>query len=331
MISDTLRQPLCAAVFLMRCAVIINRGSGTVLHAWNEAMSEGFQTALIENGWTPEIHVVEGADICRVTRDALNSGVGAVMAGGGDGTTRAVAAEMIGSSIPLGVLPLGTLNLAARDLGSPLDPIEAVRALRPGETRRIDVLRANNELSLCMLVLGFYPLIVQQQEEYHGRRWWLKTWRFARAMWRSYFQMPRLHITLTKEDGATQLIKTRFFAIIPGEYEDVLGLVPKRANLASGRCTIYTSRHRSRASVVLAALRYLLGRARTDPELDIASAREVALEIRGTRAVPAAIDGEILRLNVPITIELLPRALTVLRPVVGGRGAEREPAVVSHA
>ena len=298
----------------MRCAVVINQGSGTVKELWNDELRARLEAELRHNGWSPSLFFVPGPQVAEVVRDALASGVQAVLAGGGDGTTRAVASQLCGTSVAMGVLPFGTFNLAARDLGTPLPPVEAVRSMYPGQTRRIDVLRANGELCLCMLVLGFYPLIAKQQMEYHGRNWWVKSWRFAAALWNSYFDMPELRLRLTHGDGSIRNIATRFLAAVPGEYEDTLGLVPRRENLASGHCTIYTSRHSTRWSVVRATLRYAFGAARQDPDLEITPVRRVNLEIKGERRVPAAIDGELLTLRSPIELELMPQALTVLVP-----------------
>ena len=310
----------------MRCAVVINRGSGAVKELWDASLHARLDEALRANGWEPHFHLVQGDDVRDLVREAVQSGAQAVLAGGGDGTTRCIAAELQGTDVPLGVLPFGTLNLAARDLGSPLDLVEAVRALHPGVTRRIDLLRVNAETCLCMFVLGFYPNMMAHQPEYHGRNWWLKTWRFASSLWRSYFHTPKLNILMTLPDGRQERVKTRFLAVVPGEYQDVLGLVPRRENLASGHCTVYTSRHRSRYGVLRVSLRYLLGRARHDPDLQMFNVRALELTVTAHRTVLAAIDGEILRLAVPIALELLPKALTVLQPVAGAGAVEARAA-----
>jgi diacylglycerol kinase family enzyme len=285
-----------------------------VKETWSPALQSGILQSLRANGWMPELYLVDGHEVAAAVTRAVESKVGAVMAGGGDGTTRAVASQLIGSDVALGILPFGTLNLAARDLGTPLDPVAAVASLHPGSTRRIDVLSANDELCLCMLVLGFYPVMASQQPEYHGRSWWRKSWRFARSLWTSYLHTPLMEVRLTDPDGDVGTVRTRFLAVVPGEYEDVLGLVPRRESLATGHCTLYTSRHHSRWGVLRACLRYLAGRVRQDPDLEITSVQELTLAIRGQRRVPVAIDGEILTLNVPIALQLRPRALTVLRP-----------------
>src|SRR6185312_11393676 len=123
----------------MRVTVLVNRGSGTVKKKklTAESLREMFQRA----------------------------GAEAVVAGGGDGTVRGVAAVLIGGKIPLGVLPLGTLNHFASDLKIPNDLAGAIQVIAHGTAQPLDVGEVNGEIFLNNSSIGFYPPIVQARDQ----------------------------------------------------------------------------------------------------------------------------------------------------------------------
>jgi diacylglycerol kinase (ATP) len=89
-----------------------------------------------------DVTVVECQDTAELettTSDALERGIGLVIAIGGDGTVRDTAAVLAGSAVPLGIVPAGTGNLLASTLGVPRDAAAALTALRDGEPRSIDL------------------------------------------------------------------------------------------------------------------------------------------------------------------------------------------------
>ncbi|MCC9197053.1 diacylglycerol kinase family protein [Arthrobacter sp. zg-Y820] len=97
-----------------------------------------------------------------MAREALEAGVDLVIAAGGDGTVRCVAAELAGTDTPLGLLPLGTGNLLARNLDIAVDdPEGAVTAALTGTDRAIDVVRVildrelKGDVFLVMAGLGY--------------------------------------------------------------------------------------------------------------------------------------------------------------------------------
>jgi len=113
-------------------------------------------SAMTEHGWsepvwretTPEQTGEEQA------RAAVQDGADLVLACGGDGTVTAAAAGLAGSGVPLAVIPLGTGNLLARNLGLPIDLGEALTIALTGTNRPLDVGVANDSLFLTMAGLG---------------------------------------------------------------------------------------------------------------------------------------------------------------------------------
>lgn len=123
-----------------------------------EEMREALRTRGLDARWvetTPEDSGTAAA------RRAVAEGSELVVAAGGDGTVRACAAALIDSDVALGVLPLGTGNLLARNLGIPLDPASAVDALVDGRLRVIDVGVANDEPFVVMAGLGLDARMIE--------------------------------------------------------------------------------------------------------------------------------------------------------------------------
>jgi YegS/Rv2252/BmrU family lipid kinase len=115
------------------------------------------RTAMTDLGWSEPLWLETRPDDTgeRLAREAVRSGAGLVLASGGDGTITACAAGVAGSGVPLGVLPCGTGNLLARNLGLPLSLDEALAVALTGSDRRLDVGIANGRPFVVMAGIGF--------------------------------------------------------------------------------------------------------------------------------------------------------------------------------
>lgn len=93
--------------------------------------------------------------------------VGVVVAAGGDGTLNAVASKLMGTDIPMGILPLGTFNYVARVLNIPLDLLDAAKVISEGQPRPVHVAQLNQHIYLNNASLGLYPLFIQKREQFN--------------------------------------------------------------------------------------------------------------------------------------------------------------------
>src|SRR5450631_959914 len=123
---------------------------------------------------------------------------GLVIGGGGDGTIAAVAAALVDTDAVLGVLPMGTLNHFAKDLGIPLELEKAVQTLFTGKVARVDVGEVNGRIFLNNSSIGFYPSIVQERkrDQRQGRSKWVA---FAQAAALIFQQSRTLHVELDED------------------------------------------------------------------------------------------------------------------------------------
>jgi diacylglycerol kinase family enzyme len=146
----------------MAVSVLLNRGGGAL--AADPNLPKRVEKALKSAGLDIDIELLSGGD-CEVrARAVAERGDELLVVGGGDGTISAAASALVGTKTKLGVLPLGTLNHFARDLGIPTDLDEAARLIASNRDRRVDVAEMNDHLFINNSAIGLYPLMVRDRE-----------------------------------------------------------------------------------------------------------------------------------------------------------------------
>ena len=104
-----------------------------------------------------------------MARRLVRDGAAAIVTAGGDGTINTVVNALAGIDVPLGILPLGTANDLARELGIPLDPAAAVRRMAIGTERRIDLVEVNGRAFCTVGGLGLPAACALAVEELRAR------------------------------------------------------------------------------------------------------------------------------------------------------------------
>jgi diacylglycerol kinase (ATP) len=138
-----------------RTAVLIaNPTSGSYIHhATQITESVSF---LRQHGWQARLQLThEAGDARRLAHEAVAQQIDVVIAVGGDGTINEIIQELAGSETALGVLPSGTVNVWAREVGIPLDNAGAREVLLHGQIRKIDLGQIENHYFLLMVGIGF--------------------------------------------------------------------------------------------------------------------------------------------------------------------------------
>src|SRR6185503_4292381 len=137
--------------------IIISAGAGP---GDNTKAAERLRQIFDEKQINLDISFAEsGAEITELARQAARGPYEVIVAAGGDGTINSVAAAVLDSGKILGVLPLGTLNHFAKDLGIPVDLETATRIIVAGHTTEVDVAEVNNRIFLNNSSLGLYTMI----------------------------------------------------------------------------------------------------------------------------------------------------------------------------
>jgi diacylglycerol kinase family enzyme len=234
----------------------------------------------------------------------------AVIVAGGDGTIRSVAEYTAGSGVPLGVLPAGTMNLLARDLGIPEETEAAVDALLAAPVQMIDLARVNDQVFLCSSALAMMPHLGRIRERARGRiAPSLRLWARAIQVWRRY---PRMRLTVVV-DGQEHPVRTRAMVVSNNPLSPRPG-PPGRDRLDTGRLVVYLTQARTRWDLLGLAAKLPTGTWLTDRRLRTYEGESVQVHTSQLTMMSVMSDGEIVQLEVPLRYEIEPRALAVLAP-----------------
>lgn len=297
--------------------LILNRASGGNQRGLDaDEVCQLVAVAFLAEGKKLETRVVEPQEIDGILAEIIAEKPELIIVGGGDGTVAAAAGKLGGTGIALGILPMGTFNLAARDMGVPLEIPAAAEFLAKASAAEIDVLEVNGHTCLCTVVLGFYPQFAETLERRdHEGKWWRKTLKLITGL-PEFFRRARtlnLHWVTPRQNGR---VRTKFAAFVPGRYQETVGMVPAREGFQTGLLTAYLGNHRSAAEAMKAAVDFIAGRHESNAGLTVVESDRMELTIPRHRHCKLMLDGEILTLPLPLKLQILPRRLKML----GGPG-----------
>jgi len=292
-------------------AVLLNRSSGAAARNGSDHQTrDAVRAAFAATGLDVSVHVAQGGLLGSLARRAVANGAHLVVAGGGDGTVSAVAAALLGTEASLGILPLGTLNHFAKDLGIPLDIPGAAAVIAGGHTARVDVGEVNGRIFINNSSVGLYPSLVYHREksEDQGRGRWMALALALSRVWRLY---RRVRVSVST-GGVSRQIRTPFVFVGNNEYHLQGARIGARARLNAGFLQISMAPDLYRAEMLYVLGRALVGRS-TDDHLDTLLVPEIGIDAR-RRRVPVALDGEIALLPTPLRYRTRRGALRVCVP-----------------
>ena len=255
------------------------------------------------------IELSRGVDLGREIGCALDDGR-IVVACGGDGTVNSVAQHVAGTPGTMAVLPAGTLNHFARDLGVH-DPDAAFAALEAGHTGAVDVGRAGDRVFVNTLVFGVYPEIVREREH---RRASLGGWlALAASVGRVVVGFDPLEGRIAA-DGRVRALEATAVFVGNDRFSTRPGSLGRRPRLDEGVLDVRVVRARTGvAGRASAGWRAAIHRPR---RVVGTAAREVEIRLREARLV--AIDGEEAGQLRSVRVVSDPGALRVVTPAPAG-------------
>lgn len=284
-------------------AVILNRNKG----------DRGKVAAALEAaGIDAAIEAVEGDAIEQRSRAALGQGARLIIVGGGDGSISAAAQALADSDASLGILPLGTLNHLARDLGLPRDLTEAAKVIASGRPRAIDVAEVNGRIFVNNAAVGLYPLMVVDREAQQQRLGRSKRLAMLVASLRTLLRFHHQRLTLSA-DGGDARVDTPLLLVGNNDYRLAVPGAGRRERLDGGRLSLFVLRKKHFPGFLAAVARALVGLTRDNDMVRIAGVERLSVDSRRS-GVRLALDGEPVDLRPPLEFRIRPKALKVIVP-----------------
>ena len=298
---------------VMKASVLLNAAAGSVDSEETAQQVARVLAAFRTAGAEAVVCALEPSSLPTAVEKAVRSDADVVVMGGGDGTLNCGVGALAGGDKPLGILPLGTLNHFAKDLGIPMDLDEAVRTVVAGHVRAVDLGEVNGRFFLNNSSLGIYPEVVEERDQIHDRGSGSKWPAMLRAALGQLRRFPVVTAVLRLPERTLTVTSPLVF-IGNNRYEMKLFAVGRRPQLDRGELWLYVARNRSRAGFLGLAVKALLGR--LDPANDFESEGLPALEVASfwRRSIQVALDGEVMRLSMPLRYRVRPRALRVITP-----------------
>jgi diacylglycerol kinase family enzyme len=297
---------------MIKAIVIVNKGGGSFSALPKHTQSAYLKKLFQENGVDAEIFIVKGKKILETAENASKKNVDIIVAGGGDGTISTVASKLINKDIPLGVLPLGTLNHFARDLEIPLDLESAIKVIGKKYVVNCDVGQVNNLIFLNNSSIGLYPQLVKKRDLEREKLGLGKWPAMMLAVLSSIFRIPVLQVAL-EIDGKLLKSKSPFIFVGNNHYNMDLLNLGSREHLDKGELCLYLANRITRFGLLHLLFLALLGRLNQTKDFRIETAKEIWIETK-KRKLKVALDGEVQKLRPPLHYLTLHKSLKVVVP-----------------
>lgn len=292
---------------MRRMRVVLNAKAGTVHDMGPDKVRRIVDEALTRPDLDVDVVVAEGSAMMAAIGAAQRDGYDTVVVGAGDGTVSYAASVFANTDVTLGVLPLGTMNLLAYDIGLPRDLMGALGALHDARPMRVDLGTLNGRPFHGVSGVGFFSQMAMAREqlrEKHGR---LLGW--FMALGRAAFRSGRLSLEV-EVAGAREPIDA-YAALVTVNAFDAPGW--HRSRLDGGQLEVLVAEDRGTLARIRTGAEVLVDAWRGAPGIHAFTARRVTIHARRRRAWVAT-DGEVTRESLPLRYALAPAALSLLVP-----------------
>lgn len=263
-------------------------------------------------GWNTRFHVTTAEEtIAPIVRQEIAGGVDLVVAVGGDGTIAAVAAGMMNSHVPLGIIPTGTWNAIARHLAVPFSVSRAVKVMTGSHRiKKLDLMAVGDSCQAMNLSIGVSSSMIANTARIEKRRW--GNLAYFTHLFKQIFGLQQHRYTIIADGNR---YRGRAVEIFVANY-GVAGLNAIEATLRikpdDGKVDVLILRARTIFDIPTLLWQILVRRKKRTPKYRQISFKK-SLVIYTNPATVAQSDGEVIGMT-PVSIKVLPRCINVIVP-----------------
>lgn len=292
-----------------RAFVVMNPMAG---HSTSAVMHQTLEATFGSSDWQYHVYETTGNDdIEAEVRAALADGCDLVVAAGGDGTVSEVAHALVGSDVPLGILPVGTANVLSLELGLPQDVVQAAALFTGDHTlRALDAMQVNGHSYVLQIGVGLDALMIKDTARGAKRVFGRLAYMTTLAMRMVGYQSRRCTLLI---DG--QRMRPRAWQLLVAN-AGTLGFPPFRwgpdIDPSDGELDLCIFNVRLPLDRLRIAWQLLTGRHQTSHSISYVRVRKRVI-ITTDDPMPVQADGEIIG-NTPIQIDIVPQAIKVIVP-----------------
>jgi diacylglycerol kinase family enzyme len=303
-------------VAIKRVVALMNSGAGAFNQGLAADVEQALAHAFARHGVKADIQFVTGEELHDAAERALakvkRGEADAIVVGGGDGSIRSVAGVLADTAVPLGVVPLGTLNHFAKDLGIPLQVEDAAATIAAGFPRSVDLAEVNGKIFINNSSIGIYPYMVIDRERRRAQHKVAKWIAMVPAFFRMLRHFPRRRLRISAQ-GFARPYRTPCLFVGNNKYGTELFTFGRRHRLDAGKLWFYVVKPRTPLEFFWMVCRLCFGRMDQVSDLDTFELAEATISAKTSR-LPVALDGEVRIMHCPLHYRSRPRALRVLVP-----------------
>ena len=272
---------------------------------WEVAIREFFKDSL----YNIEFFIQTGKnDESSIRHHLASVQPGIVVAIGGDGTVKMVAELLIGTNMKLVIIPAGSANGLARELGIPLDVQGAIHVILEGRTTALDAILINDkEHCFHLSDVGMNALLVKYFDESKTRG----LWGYGRSLFKMFWNKKKMGVSI-KTDTETLNCKAFMVVLANAEKYGTGAVINPNGDVSDGRFEVVVVRKLHPVDIIKA----VLARKTFESErIEVLRTKQVRIQFQ--KSYPFQVDGEYQGKIASLEAKILPGVVQALLPVPG--------------